>query len=474
MEGRAEIGGRIPSRHMKPSIDTFKSALHFICRDFGQAFLTALTLFAFFAFTAAPTACGAAGDLDPNFGHQGKVLSDFGGTNDFAYATALQSDGRIVTAGFRYSGDTSSGGDILVARYNRNGTLDTTFGAGGRVVTDLGLTDAARALIIQPDGKILVAGVTFEIYSVFGEIALVRYNPDGSLDTTFGSGGIVISFFGDQGCQANSVALQGDGKIVVGGSLTVDFIIGEQSDVDFLVARYNTDGSLDSSFGNGGFVSTDFFQLDDSAAAVLIQPDNKIVAVGTSEGLVTYFDFALVRYLANGQLDTSFGRTGKVFTDLRTQDGEGAATAVLQPDGRIIAGGSSSAQNGQDPFTLIRYNPNGRLDGSFGERGVVKINFGVFLQSCSGLVLQPDGKIVAAGFASSEGPSDDFLLARILGNGQLDPSFGVGGKVDTSFGNLNGGAFGVLRQPDGKIVAAGFQATNTEGSDVAIARYLGN
>ena len=429
-------------------------------------------LLALIAAALTQSALAAAGDLDPTFGRRGQVLSDFGGgSNDFASAVALQPDGKIVTAGYRFVGNEAQGADMLIVRYNRNGKLDKTFGNGGSVITDFGLTDIARAVVIQPDGKILVAGDTSSLFSVFGEFALARYNSDGSLDPSFGNGGTVVSFFGDQGCAANAMALQSDGKIVVVGEQTVNFVFGDRSDTDFAVARYNSDGSLDSTFGSGGFVATDYFQLSDSAGAVLIQPDGKIIAVGISEGLSTFRDFAVARYLPNGAPDASFGQQGKVFTDLHTQDGEGADAAVLQPDGKIIAGGSESVNSGKDPFTLVRYKANGRVDNSFGQQGVVTVSFGRVLQSVGSLSLQSDGKIVAVGSANGESSDDDFLIARILPNGQLDSSFGTGGKVTTNFGNLNGGSFAGALQPDGKIVAAGFQATNTEGVDVAVARY---
>jgi uncharacterized delta-60 repeat protein len=425
------------------------------------------------------SARAAAGDLDPTFGNNGRVLSDFSGasfSNEFASAMALQPDGKIVTAGYRFFGNTAEGADMLIVRYNPDGTLDSSFGTGGEVTTDFGLTDIARGVVIQPDGKIVVAGQTYGLFSVFGEFALARYNPDGSLDASFGNGGTVTSFFGDEGCAANALALQADGKIVVVGEKTVSFVFGDDgSNLDFAVARYNTDGSLDSSFGTGGVVTTDYFQLSDTASAVRIQSNGRIVAVGTSEGSSSSFDFAVVRYLPNGTLDKTFGQQGKVFTDLHTQGGEGANATVLQADGKIIAGGFESTPDARDRLTLIRYNPTGTVDRTFGRNGVVTINFGRVLQTVGsgGLAVQPDGKVVVVGSASGESSNDDFLVSRLLSTGQPDTSFGTGGKVVTSFGNLNGGSFATALQPDGNIVAAGFQATSTEGVDVAVARYLG-
>src|SRR3954469_1778949 len=142
----------------------------------------------------------AAGGLDPTFGNGGKVLTDFGNgnnSNEFASAVALQPDGKIVAAGYRFFGNSSEGADMLIVRYNTDGTLDSTFGNGGEVTTDFGLTDIAQGVVIQPDGKIVVAGQTYGLFSVFGEFALAPYNPDGSLDSSFGNGGMVTSLFGD-------------------------------------------------------------------------------------------------------------------------------------------------------------------------------------------------------------------------------------------------------------------------------------
>src|SRR5215467_6126923 len=250
--------------HMKTS--KFSQLLLSVRSHYQLSFQVGLYGFLLLVLVSAAltqSAVAAAGDLDTTFGNRGRVLSNFGdgqGSNDFASAIALQPDGKIVTAGYRFFGNTADGADMLIARYNSDGTLDSSFGSGGKVTTDFGLTEVARGVVIQPDGKILVAGDTYALFPVFGEFALARYTSNGSLDTSFGRGGMVTSFFGDEGCSANSVALQADGKIVVAGEKTITFIFGDEgSDLDFAVARYNTDGSLDSTFGSGGVATTDFF-----------------------------------------------------------------------------------------------------------------------------------------------------------------------------------------------------------------------
>jgi uncharacterized delta-60 repeat protein len=327
--------------------------------------------------------------------------------------------------------------------------------------------------VIQPDGKIVVAGGAFPLFTFLGNFELVRYNPNGSLDASFGNGGIVTTIF-PEGSYASDVALQPDGKIIAAGTVFVDFVIGDQSDTDFALARYNPDGSLDATFGNGGMVSTDFVGLEDDAFSVLIQPDGKIVAVGSANNPATYYDFAAVRYLRNGTIDTTFGVAGKVTTDFGDQNFDRARSAALQPDGRVVAAGFAISRNGGvQNFAVARYSSNGVLDTSFSRDGLLQIDFDDCCQSANKVLVQNDGKILTVGYANTEDSDSDFLLARLNSRGSLDTTFGIGGKVRTSFGDLNGGANGAALQADGNIVAVGFQATFTnQWSNFALARYL--
>jgi len=414
------------------------------------------------------------GDLDPTFGTDGKVLTDFDHSTDIADAVAIQADGKLVVVGTTYRDNDFSNEDFAVVRYNPDGTPDKTFGVDGKVQTDFpGLAAVASSVVVQPDGKILVAGGAFPLFTFLGDFKLVRYNSNGSLDTSFGDGGIVTTTF-PEGSYAFDVGLQPDGKIIAAGTVFVDFDPGESSNTDFALARYNPDGTPDVTFGNGGQVSTDFLGLEDDAFAVLIQPDGKIVAVGSANDPATFYDFAAVRYLNNGTLDTTFGVAGKVHTDFGDQNFDRARSAALHPDGRIVAAGFAISQNGGvQNFAVARYTSNGVLDTSFGTDGTSQIDFGSCCQSANKVLLQPNGKIITVGYANTESSDSDFLLARLTSNGSLDPTFGAGGKVRTSFGDLNGGANGALFQPDGNIVAVGFQATGLElFADFALARYL--
>ncbi len=416
----------------------------------------------------------ADGDLDPTFGHGGQVLTDLNHSTDIGNAVAIQRDGKLVVGGTTYKHNEFSGEDFALARYNTDGTLDTTFGRGGKVTTDFpGLAAVISAIVIQRDGKILVAGGAFPLFVFLGNFELARYNQNGTLDTTFGNGGIVTTSFGTEGCYAFALALQPDGKIVAAGTDFIDFSSENNSNTDFGLARYNPDGTLDTTFGNGGLVTTDFDGFNDDVFSVLIQRDGKIVAVGSAKNPTNFYDFALARYLADGSLDTTFGSAGLVRTDFGDHNFDQARSALLQPDGKIVAAGFAISQNGGvENFAVARYGLDGALDISFSNDGITQVTFGSCCQSANRVLLQRDGKIVTVGYPNSESSDSDFVLARLNTNGSLDSTFGIGGKVRTSFGDLNGGANGAVLQPDGKIVAVGFQATFSHNwAEFALARY---
>jgi uncharacterized delta-60 repeat protein len=404
-----------------------------------------------------------SGTLDASFGTGGKVTTDFAGSGDGAGAIAVQPDGKLVAAG----GATINGqADFALARYNSNGTLDTSFGTGGRVTTDFGgRYEGASSVALQWDGKIVVAGGS--VIGLYDNFALARYNSNGTLDTSFGTGGKVITDFGEVSAQADSVAVQPDGKIVVAGEANIDG--GE----DFALVRYNPNGTLDASFGSGGKVVTDFGLLQQGFSyafgnSLAVQLDGKIVVAG-----VAYIgpgrDFALARYDSNGTLDTSFGTGGKVMTDFSRNDS--AFSVAVQPDGKIVVAGMSDVERGYG-FALVRYNNNGTLDDSFGAGGKVTTDFGLLdqgfsLANANSLAVQADGRIVAAGRAYLNGGFHSGL-ARYNSNGALDASFGTGGKVTADFeGPYDYDQFGsVVVQLDGKIVVA----VNGLG-DFTLARY---
>jgi uncharacterized delta-60 repeat protein len=431
-----------------------------------RAMALAVSALCLAALALPGAAVGAPGDLDATFGTGGKVTTDFGPGSNSAAAVAIQADSKTVAAG------SSGSGHFALGRYKTDGSLDASFGIGGKVTTDVGgFFEAASAVAIQANGKIIAAGGTAP-GGFCCQFALVRYNSDGSLDMSFGSGGKVTTFFGGI-ATASSVAIQADGKIIAAGSKFDPFGTG------FALARYNSDGSLDTSFGSAGKVITSFGGASDGVTGVATQVDGKVVATG---GGGPGNDFLAARYNSDGSLDTSFGSGGKVTTDFGGFDGANAVS--IQADGKIVAAGVGGSR-----FALARYNADGSLDTSFGGGGKVTTQFfGENIESANGVAIQQNGKIVAAGRAFSQfDPS--YALARYNIDGSLDTSFGTGGKVTTDFGNPSDvgvlcpsgrkdcsedNAADVAIQPDGKIVAVGGGGACVPACEWTLARYLGD
>ncbi|HRI02645.1 MAG TPA: delta-60 repeat domain-containing protein [Pyrinomonadaceae bacterium] len=348
------------------------------------------------------------GSLDTSFGTGGKVITSITNDSDGASSVALQSDGKIVVAGRSHKPGTLLEFDFAVVRYDRNGSLDTSFGSGGKVTTNVGIGNAEiSSVAIQSDGKIVVVGKSQRaLPASFSSFAVVRYKSTGLLDTSFGTGGKVTTAIGDQS-EANSVALQSDGRIVVAG------YSGDASGIGFAVARYKTDGTLDQSFNFDGIVTTSLSMNgnQDIAYSVAIQPsDGKIVVAGESD--TPYRDLAVVRYEPNGLLDPSFGIGGVVVTDMRTNSPEGGRDVALQSDGKIIVVGNSFGPSWYS-FALVRYDPYGSLDSTFGKGGILTLPIGT--DGASTIAIQPNGQIVVGG-DNSNGSNMDFALVRLNPN----------------------------------------------------------
>lgn len=372
----------------------------------------------------------ANGSLDPGFGAGGKVIMDGGSnTDDHIYGIAVQPDGRIVAAGsgLRIDGATGSGSPtghniFALMRFNPDGSLDSSFGGGGMVVTDFGRArdGVSPGVALQPDGKILAAGYNQS------DFAVTRYNPDGSLDNSFGGGGMVFTDFSIAGMgralsDGNSIALQSDGKIVVSGTSNRD------GSNNFAVARYNPDGSLDNGFGSEGKVVTGFGTgNEDSGRGVIVQPDGKIVVAGTSSS-GTSSDFALARYNPDGSPDAGFGDGGKLVTHVGSGPYDGGYGIAMQSDGKILmAGYSDSGKSGNYwNFAVLRYNRGGSLDSSFGSNGARVVDIGGNGNDVAqSITVQQDGRIVAAGYSRIAGGDFDFSLIRLTADGNLDTTFG--------------------------------------------------
>jgi uncharacterized delta-60 repeat protein len=396
------------------------------------------------------------GALDLTFDADGIVTTTIGTSHERAFSVAIQSDGKIVAAGNSFNGAVV---DFAVVRYNTDGSLDTSFDTDGMETTTFSPWDAyGVSAAIQADGKILVAGNIGNGANT--DFILVRYNSDGSLDSSFGTDGVVTTGIGTYGDFVYAMRIQSDEKIVVAGSSD------NGPNDDFALVRYNSDGSLDMTFSSDGKVTTSIGSANDVANAMVLQSDGKIVLSGVSYN-GSDFDFTLVRYTANGSLDTSFDTDGKVTTDFAGSH-ENSYALVLQADGKILAaGGKNNGTN--DEIALARYNTDGSIDTDFDTDGLQTTNMG--LTSCAALSIgiAQDGKILIAGRSTADG-DEDVILARYTTQGALDSSFDSDGIVTTEIGNYDEAANAIVIQMDGKIVVAGY-SLNGADNDFALARY---
>jgi uncharacterized delta-60 repeat protein len=375
------------------------------------------------------------GDLDTTFGSGGKKTVNFGGT-DAARAVLVQPNGRVVAAG----GGGPASSFCVVRLRSANGTLDPTFGSGGKRVVDLGSDDeSVYGAALQPDGKIVLAGDSRL------QPAVVRLKANGALDTTFDGDGKKLFSWGAIG-RVTAVVVAPNGKILLGG-----FSGPEGGNIQ--VARMTAKGALDTTFGAGGIATVDFGATE-FGEAIARQADGRILVAGQSSagGAV------IARLRATGVLDTDFGGDGRV-----TLPGGGSLSAVLvQPDRNIVVAGNAS---GSAMMTVTRLKPDGSLDATFGSAGTTTVAFGSLANPLGGAARQPDGKIVVAGYTQD---GEDVAVARLNTNGSLDATFGTGGKATVDFGVATfGNAVALAR--NGRIVVAG---QKTGGDDFGVARLL--
>jgi uncharacterized delta-60 repeat protein len=415
-----------------------------------------------------PTARAEPGTADVSFGTDGSFRTNLGGTYDWAYATVIQPDGRILAAGVSNARSTH---DFAVARYTADRDLDPTFGANGVALIDFGKSyDWGYAMALLPDGRIVVAGVSDASGSK--DFALARLGPNGSLDPNFGQGGLVTGHMRSLTADiVRSIAIQPDGKIVVAG-VSYEDVVTPSPHGDFTVARFLANGQPDLGFGIGGVMTTDFANKTyDDAYAVVLQPDGKIVLGGytnTGGGPGVLFgadQLALARYTPQGLLDPSFGEGGKVVFDGGSLDERILALAPAK-DGSLFAGGYVNGEKRSD-LLLARVMPDGSLAPGFGTttEGFSVNDLGTHSERVASLVLQPDGKIVAGGQTAVANHAD-FAVFRYDANGFFDQSFGKGGVASFDFGGREDRVHAVALQPDGKIVAVG-----QSEADFAVARF---
>ena len=376
------------------------------------------------------------GDLDTTFGSGGKKTVNFGGI-DAARAVLVQPNGRVIAAG----GGGPASSFCVVRLRSANGTLDPTFGSGGKRVVDFGTDDeSVYGAALQPDGKIVLAGDSRL------QPAVVRLKANGALDTSFDGDGRKLFSWGAIG-RVTAVVVAPNGKLLLAG-----FSGPEGGDIK--VARLSANGAFDTTFGTGGIATVDFGATE-FGEAMARQADGRILVAGRSSptGAV------VARLRATGVLDPDFGSGGRV-----TLPGGGSLSAVLvQPDRNIVVAGNAS---GSAAMTVTRLKPDGSLDATFGTGGTAMVAFGSLANPLGGAARQPDGKLVIAGYTQD---GEDVAVARLNTNGSLDATFGTGGKATVEFGAATFGN-AVALVPNGRIVVAG---QKTGGDDFAVARLRG-
>jgi uncharacterized delta-60 repeat protein len=397
--------------------------------------------------------------LDPSFGTGGKLTTSIGTKSDEANCTALQADGKIVVAGTTWD---QRRGELAVARYQPDGTLDTTFNGTGKVTTAVGNDgDKINGIAIQPDGKIVVGGT-----SGFREFELARFNADGSPDKSFSGSGKKLFPIGKGNAIAGDVLLlPNDRIVVVGGAL------GEKN-ADFALVCGRSDGTLDTSFNSSGMVLTDFGDTEYAYCAT-VQSDGKMVLAGFS-GLATNADLAVARYLPDGSVDETFGEGGKSIHDVGGS-ADYCRCVIVQPDGKILVVGNSGFGD-ESQFLLARFCKDGSSDVGFGNKGFVTTAIGDSSSIATSEILLADGKILVAGQAS-QNHKKSFVLVRYNADGSLDPSFNGSGMVFTAVTEKGSdGCNDMIAQRDGRVLMIG-SSTNWIGNIMhgvfVLARFTG-
>lgn len=430
-------------------------------------------------FIAVEVASAKPGDLDPTFGEDGRVFFNDGGDFDIAATVLQQHDGKLVVG--RTNGSIHD--DFSVLRFETDGSRDTSFDGDGRSSIDIaGIKGTTRVVLQQADGKIVAAGTASTSGDVSqGDFGMARYNADGSLDATFGIGGVVIHDLGGRDSIA-SIVQQADGRLVAGGETDG----GESATPDMAFVRFNTDGSLDRSFGQNGAVIINFHESNghDSVRWLVLQSDGALIATGSATPSNSYdhHDMPIVRLLPDGVPDATLDGDGRVTIALDDPNGNGAgnlanaASLAAGADGAIVVVGNGNsniwAYDADTPL-IARVNGDGSPDLTFGHGGSAWIGrYGAHLQ---GLAIAPDGFLYVAGSYLN-----DHFVTRVTSDGELDTSFGVEGIgiIDAGDGNshFNAGHASLIRQADGKIVTVS-STTDTYWEDptgikMVIARLL--
>jgi uncharacterized delta-60 repeat protein len=380
-----------------------------------------------------------SGSIDTSFGTAGVASTDFFATNDTLQSIALQSDGKVVVTGYTTNG---ANPHLAIARFSAAGILDTTFGTSGKVFQTYNFNgDYGQSVLIQPDNKIMIAGETFNGVGTYNLTS--RFTSAGVMDTTYGAGG----YFQDT---LSAAAIASNATLLSNNDILATFHYAPVT-MDFALLKILASGALDTTFGTGGYVSTDFNGFSDFSYWITTDSSGRILVAGKPFNFTQ--DFGITRYTSQGVLDTTFGTAGKTIVDFASFN-DSANSILVQSDGKIILVGEA-INGGHNNFALLRLTSSGILDTTFGAAGFVISAFTGNNDRATAAALQPDGKIIAVGTANVAG-TDYFAIARYKTDGNIDTSFGTAGLITTHIGAGNNSVTSVALQPDGKIVVGGY------------------
>lgn len=391
---------------------------------------------------------GQDGNLDISFGNNGIVKTDINNMIQAFNQLVIQNDGKIIVLGESSTG-TTAGRETFLLRYNPDGSVDSTFGINGMVTTPTLVSDLLQTAKIQNDGKIIAAGYTND-----GDFLVCRFTSEGVPDFTFGNNGVVITNFivgipKDSVDRANCIAIQNDGKILVGG------IAKYYSNYPYAIVRYNTDGTLDNSFGIEGktlidhdyYLATGYKEIND----ILIVPDGKFYAIGEtgSSAASPYNNQTIIKFNNNGSIDKTFGINGVRFFDANINSK--FISGKLQPDGKLVLAGNASVS-----IFLARFTTNGVYDNTFSDDGRTTPYLGSSATFVKSALLQNDGKIIISGSMYGSDSRYQPFVARYMSNGILDNNFGTNGISKISPLTVShGGGFSFFQPNTGKIIVGG-------------------
>ncbi|CAN5748819.1 hypothetical protein BH10BAC2_BH10BAC2_06780 [soil metagenome] len=431
-----------------------------------------LLLFLFFAGSFAPEINAQFCSPDSSFGQNGIEVLKKTFSSEFTASSAIQNDGKIVVAVTVYSPDNRV--SMFIVRYDINGKLDKNFGLNGKITPELNSYRAyAGAVSLMRDGKIIIAGYSYQPHGLNSnyDFTILRYNTDGSPDSSFGNNGVVITDFknGTENEIASEMVLQPDGKLIVAGTSRD---VGEAYGIyrtRFICVRYNTDGTLDSSFGEQGkqrfYFDVDQYDEEAEATSLALDSKGRVIIAGYNTSYTKGIEAAIVRCNTDGSPDITFGEQGIITTHIEGSDLY-MRSVLIQPDQKIVLGGSITGKYmSNEKSILIRYNEDGTIDPGFGKEGMVMDNSVLVTNNCYSIALQTNNKIVAAGSTDNA-----FYLSRYDVNGSLDMSFGNNGYILSQMGLKGKSYVEKVNLFSNKIILAGYSYWNQD-ADLTIARY---